>query len=164
MAFKDFVKKMAGISDNGFQNGEDQQDYYDDEEYVDSEDDIYSNSQSDGRRVDYKNSENSQGAPASNIVGFNARNGHSQVTFATLKGFAGVEGVADSLKERKIVILNLEECKIEEVRRVIDYFSGVTYSLSGKFQRIAGRAYIITPSGVNLSGELLDQIEKNASK
>lgn len=164
MAFKDVIKKMAGISDNGFQDGAEQQDEYQDEEYIDAEDDIYSNSHADSRHVDYKNSENSQNGTASNIVGFNSRNGNSQVTFATLKGFAGVEGVADSLKERKIVILNLEECKLEEVRRVIDFFYGVTYSLSGKFQRIAGRAYIITPSGVNLTGELLDQIEKNASK
>ena len=70
-----------------------------------------------------------------------------------------VQGVADVLNEKRIVILNLETCPNDASQRIIDFLSGVAYANAGGIKKIAGRAYIITPDNVPLSGDLLDDIE-----
>ncbi len=159
MGFMDVIKKMAGVTDEGYPeevdpNG-DYDDGYDGNAEEDS-DDIYSYGDN-ARRVEYKSSEKSSG----NIVGINSA-GRSQVVFKKVDKFEEVAPVADVLKERKIVILNLETCPNDVAKRVIDFLYGVTYAISGEIKRVAGRAYIIAPNNVPVTGELLDEIENGS--
>ncbi len=82
-----------------------------------------------------------------------------RVTIKKLDRYEDVGSVADLLDEKIIVILNLETCPNDVSVRIIDFLSGVAYANRGEMKRIAGRAYIITPINVPLSGELLDGIE-----
>ena len=59
----------------------------------------------------------------------------------------------------RIVILNLETCPADDSRRIIDFLSGVAYANSGDIKKVAGKAYIITPDSVPLSGDVLEDIE-----
>lgn len=86
-------------------------------------------------------------------------NTRPQVVFKKMDSLDGLTAVADILNEKRIVILNLETCPVDITRRIIDYLSGVAYANQGDIKRVAGRAYIITPYNVPLTGELLDQIE-----
>lgn len=81
------------------------------------------------------------------------------VVFKKLDRFDDVAGVADVLNEKRIVVLNLETCPPDVSRRVIDFLYGVAYANSGEIKRIAGRAYIITPYNVPVTGELLDEVD-----
>ena len=83
----------------------------------------------------------------------------SQVVFKKLDKFEDAGAVADVLNEKKIVILNLETCPNDISRRVLDFLYGVAYANNGEIKRVAGRAYIITPYNVPVSGEMLDDIE-----
>ena len=67
------------------------------------------------------------------------------------------------LNEKKIVILNLETCPNDISRRVLDFLYGVAYANNGEIKRVAGRAYIITPYNVPVSGEMLDDLENAGS-
>lgn len=155
MGFIDTIKRLAGTTDEAYQDDMNPQDGYEDyaEDEYENENDIYSYEEN-NRRVDYKSSERSTG----NIVGIST-GGRSQVVFRKLDKFDDVAPVADVLKERKIVILNLETCPNDVAKRVIDFLYGVTYAISGDIKRVAGRAYIITPNNVPVTGELLDEIE-----
>ncbi|MBQ7596484.1 MAG: cell division protein SepF [Clostridia bacterium] len=79
-----------------------------------------------------------------------------------MDSFNEVNRVADVLIEQRIVILNLETCSDDDSRRILDVLCGVNYANRGTIQRIAGRAYIITPNNVPLSGELLDEVATSA--
>ena len=159
MGFSDVLKKLAGLTDEGYQDDMDAREGYEDynEEGYDNENDIYSYDEN-NRQVEYRSSERTTG----NIVGI-ATGGRSQVVFRKLEKFDEVAPVADVLKERKIVILNLETCPNEEAKRVIDFLYGVAYAISGDIKRVAGRAYIITPNNVPVTGELLDEIGNSTS-
>ena len=87
----------------------------------------------------------------------------AHVVFKKVDSFADVGPVADVLNEKRIAILNLETCPTEEAVRVIDFLSGVAYANNATIQRVAGRAYIITPNNVPLSGELLDEVVNSAT-
>ncbi len=86
----------------------------------------------------------------------------AHVVFEKIDSFDEVPQVADVLIEQRIVILNLETCSDDDSRRILDVLSGVNYANRGTIQRIAGRAYIITPNNVPLSGELLDEVATSA--
>ncbi len=89
-------------------------------------------------------------------AGVNAAAAKAHVVFKKLDRYEDVGGVADVLNEKRIVVLNLETCPNDVSVRIIDFLSGVAYANGGEMKRVAGRAYIITPYNVPLTGELLD--------
>ena len=69
--------------------------------------------------------------------------------------------IADHLKERRTVVLNLESANKETARRILDFLSGVAYAMDGQIKRVANSTYIITPYNVDLQGDLIDELENN---
>ncbi len=90
-----------------------------------------------------------------------AASSKAHVVFKKLDRYEDVGAVADVLNEKRIVILNLETCPNDATVRIIDFLSGVAYANNGDIKRVAGRAYIITPYNVPLTGELLDEVERS---
>lgn len=74
--------------------------------------------------------------------------------------FKNVPQIADHLLSQRTVVLNLEATDKETARRLIDFLSGVAYSIDGSIKRIANNAYIITPANVDVSGEQLRETRK----
>ena len=97
-----------------------------------------------------------------NIIEFDSSSSKPHVVFKKLDRFEDVADVADVLGEKRIVVLNLETCQPDISRRIIDFLYGVAYANSGELKRIAGRAYIITPYNVPLTGELLDEADSSS--
>ena len=64
--------------------------------------------------------------------------------------FDSVAQIADHLLSRRTVVLNLESTNNESARRLIDFLSGVAYSIDGSLKKIASNAYVITPSKVDV--------------
>ncbi len=83
------------------------------------------------------------------------------VVLKKIDTYQEVQSVADVLNEKRIVILNLETCPNDASQRIIDFLSGVAYANAGGIKKIAGRAYIITPDNVPLSGDLLEDLENS---
>ncbi|MBQ2848783.1 MAG: cell division protein SepF [Clostridia bacterium] len=105
-------------------------------------------------------------AGANNVVNINSSKPASNqpkphVVFQKIDRFEEVGEVANILNEKRIVILNLETCPNDVSQRIIDFLYGVAYANHGDFKKVAGRAYIITPYNVPVSGELLDEISGN---
>ena len=64
--------------------------------------------------------------------------------------FDSVAQIADHLISRRTVVLNLENTNKETSRRLIDFLSGVAYSIDGSLKKIASNAYVITPANVDV--------------
>lgn len=64
--------------------------------------------------------------------------------------FESVPQIADHLLKKRTVVLNLENTNKETARRLIDFLSGVAYSIDGSLKKIASNAYVITPSNVDV--------------
>lgn len=107
-------------------------------------------------------SSRSEKASKDNVVNINAPKAAApakpRVMFQQIDRFEDVNKVADVLKEKRIVVLNLESCPNEAAQRIIDVLYGVSYANDGDFKKIAARAYIITPDNVPVTGELGDDI------
>ena len=69
--------------------------------------------------------------------------------------------IADHLREKRTVVLNLESTNKDVARRLLDFLSGVAYAQEGKIKKVAISTYIITPYNVDILGDLIDELENN---
>ena len=75
--------------------------------------------------------------------------------------FENASEIADHLKEKRTVVVNLESTNKDVARRLIDFLSGVAYAGEGKIKRVAANTYIITPYHVDIMGDLIDELESS---
>ena len=75
--------------------------------------------------------------------------------------FENASEIADHLKEKRTVVINLESTNKDIARRLIDFLSGVAYAGEGKIKKVAANTYIITPYHVDIMGDLIDELENN---
>lgn len=66
--------------------------------------------------------------------------------------FADAKRVADHLKERKPVLLNLENTDAVLAQRLIDFLSGATYAGEGETRKVGQGMFLFVPSHVDISG------------
>lgn len=103
-----------------------------------------------------------QAAPArrNNVVNIPTKD-MLQVVLAKPERFDDASAIADHLNEKRTVVLNLESANRDVARRLIDFLSGVAYANKGQLKRVANSTFIITPYNVNVSGDLLDELENS---
>ena len=75
--------------------------------------------------------------------------------------FENASEIADHLREKRTVVLNLESTNKDVARRLVDFLSGVAYAGDGKIKKVAANTYIITPYSVDIMGDLIDELENN---
>ena len=64
--------------------------------------------------------------------------------------------IADTLLDNATVILNLEGLDLEVAQRIIDFTSGAAFAISGNLQKISNYIFLVTPTDVDISGDLQD--------
>ncbi|MGE4352508.1 MAG: cell division protein SepF [Oscillospiraceae bacterium] len=84
-----------------------------------------------------------------------------QVVIVKPEKFETAAEIADHLREKRTVVMNLEKTNKDIARRLIDFLSGVAYAQDGKIKKVAVNTFIITPYNVGLMGDLLDELENN---
>lgn len=84
-----------------------------------------------------------------------------QVVLVKPERFENAAEIADHLREKRTVVLNLEQTNKDVSRRVLDFLSGAAYANEGKVKKVAINTYIITPYNVDILGDLIDELENN---
>lgn len=70
--------------------------------------------------------------------------------------------IADHLKNRNSVVVNLRRVTPAQAKRIIDFLSGTIYAIGGGFEQIGSNIYLCTPKNVHIQGKMTD--DKNNSK
>ena len=86
-----------------------------------------------------------------------------QVVLVKPERFETAAEIADHLRDRHAIVMNLETTPKDIARRLIDFLSGVAYAQDGKIKKIAANTYIITPYNVDLTGDLLDEFDTSGT-
>ena len=145
----------------------DQEDDYDD--YDDEDEDGYEDDEPAAvperpapRRSFGRSSAAPEPAPAARgtgrVVNLNS-NAQLQVVLVKPDRFDQVSDIADHLRDKKALVLNLESTNKDVARRLVDFLSGCAYALDGKIKKVAISTYLITPYNVNVTGELVEELE-----
>ncbi len=70
--------------------------------------------------------------------------------------------IVDTLRDNCTVVLNLEGLDVETAQRIIDFTSGASYALDGTLRMVSSLIFILTPYGVEITGDIQDILEEAA--
>ncbi|HZK85087.1 MAG TPA: cell division protein SepF [Desulfosporosinus sp.] len=73
--------------------------------------------------------------------------------------FEEAQNIADQLKARRPVIVNLENTEKMLAKRIVDFISGTTYALNGNMQKVGNGIFLFVPTNVDISGEMRDELK-----
>ena len=74
--------------------------------------------------------------------------------------FEESQNIADQLKNRRPVIVNLENTERNLAKRIVDFVSGTTYALGGNMQKVGQGIFLFAPNNVDISGETHEGIKE----
>ena len=75
-----------------------------------------------------------------------------QVVLVKPDRYENASEIADHLRDKRTVVLNLEKTQKDVSRRLLDFLSGVAYAQEGKIKKVALQTYIVTPYNVDIMG------------
>ncbi|WP_026886447.1 cell division protein SepF [Clostridium beijerinckii] len=70
--------------------------------------------------------------------------------------------ICEALKNRRIVLVNTTVLEIKIAQRLLDFISGSCYALGGELQQIEKGVYILSPSNVEVTNELKNELSSKA--
>lgn len=87
-----------------------------------------------------------------------------KVVVHTPLSFDNARDIADHLKAKKPVVVNLENVETPIAKRIIDFLSGAVYAVDGNIQKIADRIFLIAPYNVGImGGDIKDELKNKIS-
>ncbi len=77
--------------------------------------------------------------------------------------FEDSKEIADHLKTKKPIVVNLENIDREVAKRIIDFLSGAVYSLDGNIQKISNGIFLIVPYNMGIMGDFKDELRNKVA-
>ena len=73
------------------------------------------------------------------------------------RAFSESQQIADHLKKRNTVVVNMKRVTSEQAKRIIDFLSGTVYAIGGDLQKIGVGIFLCTPKNVNVEGTISEE-------
>ena len=80
-----------------------------------------------------------------------------QVVIVKPENYEDAQEICDQVKNKKPVVVNLENAEFPVAQRIMDFLSGTCYSLDGTIQRVANNIFVIAPENVDISGDFKEE-------
>lgn len=93
---------------------------------------------------------------SNNVVSLQQARQSTKVILAEPLSYNEVQEIADHLRSRRSVIMNLHRVRPDQAKRIIDFLSGTVYALGGDIQKLGNNIFICTPENVDIQGTISD--------
>ena len=80
------------------------------------------------------------------------------------RSYSESQQIADHLKMRNTVVVNLKRVTSDQAKRIIDFLTGTLYAIGGDLQNIGVGIYLCTPKNVSVQGKITDDDGKGKEK
>ena len=87
----------------------------------------------------------------------NVQPGSGKMILLEPRAFSESQQIADHLKKRNTVVVNMKRVTSEQAKRIIDFLSGTVYAIGGDLQKIGVGIFLCTPKNVNVEGTISDE-------
>ncbi len=87
-------------------------------------------------------------------------NGGSKMILIEPRAFSESQQIADYLKIRNAVVVNLKRVTPDQAKRIVDFLSGTLYAIGGSLQKLGNGIFLCTPNNVLVEGKMSDGEEK----
>ena len=95
---------------------------------------------------------------------FHEQNGiaGSKMMLLEPRAYSESQQIADYLKNRSAVVVNLKRVTPDQAKRIVDFLYGTIYAIGGDLQKLGGGIFLCTPNNVNVEGTISS--EEQAAK
>ena len=80
------------------------------------------------------------------------------------RAYSESQQIADYLKNRSAVVVNLKRVTPDQAKRIVDFLSGTLYAIGGDLQKLGGGIFLCTPNNINVEGKISDDNDVKSSK
>ena len=80
------------------------------------------------------------------------------------RAYSESQQIADYLKNRSAVVVNLKRVTPDQAKRIVDFLSGTLYAIGGDLQKLGGGIFLCTPNNINVEGKITDDNDIKTSK
>lgn len=92
--------------------------------------------------------------PKQNVVSIETAKQSSKVVLLEPRTYSEAQGIADHLKGRRAVVINLQRMSTDQAVRIVDFLSGTVYAIGGDIQKIGPKTFMCTPENVDIVGAI----------
>ena len=85
--------------------------------------------------------------------------GSTKLVLLEPRACSETQQIADQLKNRNTVVVNLKRVTSEQAKRIVDFLSGTIYAIGGDLQKVGGGIFLCTPNNVKVNGKITDETE-----
>lgn len=80
------------------------------------------------------------------------------------RAYSESQQIADYLKKRNAVVVNLKRVTPDQAKRIVDFLSGTLYAINGGLQKLGAGIFLCTPNNVDVEGSITDEAKEKLSK
>ncbi len=97
---------------------------------------------------------------------FHEQNGMagSKMMLLEPRAYSESQQIADYLKNRSAVVVNLKRVTPDQAKRIVDFLYGTIYAIGGDLQKLGGGIFLCTPNNVNVEGKISEDVAQNQQK
>ena len=77
------------------------------------------------------------------------------------RAYSESQQIADYLKNRSAVVVNLKRVTPDQAKRIVDFLSGTLYAIGGGLQKLGTGIFLCTPNNVDVEGSISDEKKEN---
>ena len=77
------------------------------------------------------------------------------------RAYSESQQIAEHLKKRNSVVVNLKRVTSDQAKRIIDFLSGCIYAINGSMEKVGVGIYLCAPNNVNVQGKISDDTDKS---
>ncbi len=85
--------------------------------------------------------------------------GQSKMILLEPRAYSESQQIADHLKMRNTVVVNLKRVTSDQAKRIVDFLAGTIYAIGGDLQKIGGGIFLCTPNNINVQGKITEETE-----
>ena len=87
-------------------------------------------------------------------------NSNNKMILLEPRAYSESQQIADHLKKRNTVVVNLKRVTSDQAKRIIDFLTGCIYAIGGDLQKLGNGIYLCTPNNVSVQGKMTENEEK----
>ena len=101
-----------------------------------------------------------QQAKSNNVVSIHSQK-NTRVVLIEPRTYDEAQEIADHLRSRRPVIVNLQRVRTEQAVRVVDFLSGTVYALNGNISKLGPNIFLCTPDSVEIQGTITEMMAED---
>ncbi|MFC5651664.1 cell division protein SepF [Paenibacillus solisilvae] len=98
-----------------------------------------------------------QSTKGNNVVSIHSQK-NVRVILNEPRSYDEAQEIADHLRSRRSVVVNLQRVRNDQAVRIVDFLSGTVYALNGSISKLGINIFLCTPDTVEIQGAISEML------